>query len=201
MTEKATLWRDRSMSRKTDTFHQVTLLGLLPLLGGTTRLSTAIFLVISSFLVALMVRFTSFLLPSAWQKKTSWVFTVIVGLSISYGVTAWVFPFYIWGPEEILFFVLLLGITPLTYLGCVEGCDWNTFFRSFLLFSLLMPGIAVIREFFGQGIFLGISFMESGFAPLSIFAEPGGGFITLGLIILLYRFVPYLTAKNERKEK
>jgi electron transport complex protein RnfE len=62
-------------------------------------------------------------------------------------------------------------------------------------FTFALSILGSIREILGAGTILGIK-LFNGVAPLSIFATPAGGFLTLGFVIAAVQFI----AKRAQKE-
>lgn len=62
-------------------------------------------------------------------------------------------------------------------------------------FTFSLCALAVIREILGAGTFFGIK-LFGGVAPVSVFAMPAGGFLTLGFVIAI---VQYFKGRSEEK--
>jgi electron transport complex protein RnfE len=62
-------------------------------------------------------------------------------------------------------------------------------------FTFSLCALAIIREILGSGTFFGMK-LFGGAVPVSVFALPAGGFLTLGFVIAV---VQYLKGRNEKK--
>ena len=52
-------------------------------------------------------------------------------------------------------------------------------------FTLAITILASIREIFGAGTIFGLSIMGEGYKPMSLLTAPAGGFLTLGILLIL----------------
>jgi len=52
-------------------------------------------------------------------------------------------------------------------------------------FTLSMVLLSSVREIIGSGTWFGMQIMPAGYKPMSIIVSPAGGFITLGVLILI----------------
>jgi electron transport complex protein RnfE len=61
--------------------------------------------------------------------------------------------------------------------------------------------LAVIREVIGNGTCFGVSVMPAAYQPMAIMVQPVGGFITLGLLLIVVNAIRNIAAKKSvRKE-
>ena len=61
--------------------------------------------------------------------------------------------------------------------------------------------LAVIREVIGSGKFFGVTLMPSWYQPMAIMVEPIGGFIALGLLLIVVNAIRNIASKKSvRKE-
>lgn len=106
---------------------QVILLGLLLLLGGTVNLGSALIIIVSSVLTAIITRIV-FLAGNHYISRNSlWFILLAVGLAVAnifYTLVPVIFPFI---ASYINIYLLLVGLTPLVYLGC-QTVSWSRFF-------------------------------------------------------------------------
>ncbi len=56
-------------------------------------------------------------------------------------------------------------------------------------FTLAITVLASVRELFGAGTLFGIDVMGGGYQPMSILTAPGGGFLTLGVLLIIVNMV------------
>lgn len=170
---------------------QILLFGLLPLLGGTTDYRVAAIIGGSSMVIALLIRCIYLLLNKYLLEKASlWLALFTIGLSLSYGLYL-IAPFSI--SQELRLYFILIGVTPLVYIGCLKDMSWATFIKSLLSFIWMMFGISLFREFLGAGNLFGRAIFETGFPPLAIMAGSAGAFIILGLYGVVYRRITRTT--------
>ncbi|MBQ8072660.1 MAG: electron transport complex subunit RsxE [Clostridia bacterium] len=69
-------------------------------------------------------------------------------------------------------------------------------------FTLAITVLASVREIFGAGTLFGMDIMGSGYHPMAILVAPSGGFLTLGVLLIIVNMVrKKIDAKMlERKE-
>ncbi len=56
-------------------------------------------------------------------------------------------------------------------------------------FTAAITVLASVREIFGAGTFFGTAIMGSGYQPMTILTAPSGGFLTLGLLLIIVNTV------------
>ena len=64
-------------------------------------------------------------------------------------------------------------------------------------FTLSMTLLSSVREIIGSGTWFGMQIMPAGYKPMSIIVSPAGGFITLGVLILIVNAI--VNASSKRK--
>ena len=172
---------------------QVLLLGLLPILGGSRNLLTAVIVTAVFVLIALLSRMISRIIKIEALADAHWIFLLAFGISIAYIcylATAYLYP-------EVYqysgMYILLVGVSPLTYIGCKEEISFSSLWKKINIFFVTILLVAFIRELLGFGSIVGRDLLEVGFAPLSTFQKAPGAFIILGTIWILIRFA---IAKN-----
>lgn len=69
-------------------------------------------------------------------------------------------------------------------------------------FTVAITILASVREVFGAGTLFGYSIMGSGYQPMSILTAPSGGFLTLGVLLIIVNMVRKKMDAwiNERRE-
>lgn len=68
-------------------------------------------------------------------------------------------------------------------------------------FTLSLTLLSSVREIIGSGKWFGMQVMPAGYKPMSIIIAPSGGFLTLGILILLVNaFVKYLTRRKAMRQ-
>ena len=68
-------------------------------------------------------------------------------------------------------------------------------------FTLSLTLLSSVREIIGSGKWFGMQVMPAGYKPMSIIIAPSGGFLTLGILILLVNaFVKYLARRKAMKQ-
>lgn len=69
-------------------------------------------------------------------------------------------------------------------------------------FTLALCILSAVREVLGSGTFLGMQVMPASYHPMAIIIRPPGGFITLGILLLLFNAVSKAVEKRKlAKEK
>ena len=61
--------------------------------------------------------------------------------------------------------------------------------------------LAVIREVFGNGTCFGVSLMPATYQPMAILVQPVGGFITLGLLLIVVNALRNLASKKSARKE
>ena len=56
-------------------------------------------------------------------------------------------------------------------------------------FTLAITILASVRELFGSGTLFGIDVMGAGYQPMKILTAPSGGFLTLGILLIIVNLV------------
>jgi len=67
-------------------------------------------------------------------------------------------------------------------------------------FTLSMTLLSSVREIIGSGKWFGMQIMPAGYKPMSIIVSPAGGFITLGVLILIVNALVKAYGKRKAKE-
>ena len=68
-------------------------------------------------------------------------------------------------------------------------------------FTIAITLLAAIRELFGSGTVFGLQVMPEAFEPIGILTLPAGGFITLGILLIVVNAVRAGIEKLIRKRK
>ncbi len=185
------------MEKFSNMFEQVLLLGLIPILGGSRNMLTALIVAVVLILVSLLVRFFSRIMNKENLAGAHWILYISLGISLSY--IAYLFSAFSY-PEVYQYsgiYILLVGVTPLTYYGCKSNITLTEQLKRYNIFFLTIIVVSFFRELLGFGSLLGISFFEVGFAPLGSFQGAPGAFIILGTLWLLFRLLLTLNIIDE----
>ncbi len=175
------------MNEYDNKIRQIILLALLPLLGGTINLVTALIIAISCILMALLIRVFYMILKKYFSDKNSiWFLLLALGLSISYSIYILIPVVLPFTEPYINIYLLLIGVTPLIYAGC-RKIKWKTFFANNLIFMLIMILIAGMREILGEGSLLGQSILAV--EPLTLISGPIGAFVVVGTAGILLEII------------
>ena len=67
-------------------------------------------------------------------------------------------------------------------------------------FTCSMVLLSSVREIIGSGTWFGMQIMPAGYKPMSIIVSPAGGFITLGVLILIVNALVKAYGKRKAKE-
>ncbi|MGM0446123.1 MAG: hypothetical protein ACQEQH_06920 [Bacillota bacterium] len=185
------------MPKYKNIFEQVIMLGLLPLLGGSRNIQTALIVAVVFILSSLLVRLVSNYINKDKIGDIFWVILIAFGISfsyLSYLITAYFYPVIF---QTSGLYILLVGVTPITYFGCKEEVDFPQFWKRINVFFITIIFVGFIRELVGFGSILGKEIYEVGFAPVSAFGNTAGGFIILGAIWMLFRWLLSLGKINQ----
>ncbi len=170
-------------------FEQVVLLGLLPILGGSRNIKSAVVVTVVLILISLISRLVSRLIKTEVLADAHWVVYSAFGVSFSYIAYLLVAFLYPNVYQYTGIYILLIGVTPLTYYGCKNNVSLSQYWKRINIFFITIIIVAFLRELFGFGSILGFELYEIGFAPLSALGGSAGGFIFLGIVWILFRFL------------
>ncbi len=67
-------------------------------------------------------------------------------------------------------------------------------------FTVSITLLSIVRELFGSGTIFGFQMMPEGYEPMAIMNQVPGGFITLGVMMVLVNAIRAIIQKNGRKE-
>lgn len=170
-------------------FEQVVLLGLLPILGGSRNIKSAIVITVVLILISLISRLVSRIIYFEGLGSANWVIYSAFGVSfsyIAYLLAAFLYPNVY---QYTGLYILLIGVTPLTYYASKKDVSLAQFWKRINIFFIIIFVVAFFRELIGFGSILGYELYEVGFAPLSAFSGSAGGFIILGFVWIIFRFL------------
>ena len=70
-------------------------------------------------------------------------------------------------------------------------------------FTVSITLLSCVREIFGSGTVFGLNIMPAGYQPMAIMNQVPGGFITLGILMILVNFIKQraAAARAQRKEE
>ncbi|MFW6270410.1 MAG: hypothetical protein ACOC4G_10045 [Bacillota bacterium] len=166
------------MVERSSYLKKIILMGLLPLLIGTSGLISALVFTFSLIIIALFVRVVHIFIDQKLDKHSQWFLLWGTGISINnflYILLPEIFP----GLSGYLsFYYLLLGVTPLVYLDCRKK-NWFELFNNFIVFSFIMILMSSAREILGQGNIFGYKILKD--PVLDIFKGPAGALIMIGV--------------------
>jgi len=170
-------------------FEQVVLLGLLPILGGSRNIKSAIVITGVLILISLILRLGSKVINFEALGNANWIVYSALGLSFSYIAYLLVAILYPNVYQYTGLYILLVGVTPLTYYASKKDISLVQFWKRINIFFIVIFIVAFFRELFGFGSILGYELYEVGFAPLSALGGSAGGFIILGIVWLVFRLL------------
>ncbi len=186
----------------------VQMLGLCPTLAVTNSVANALamgvatlaVLVASSFLVASLKRFIPNEVRIASYVLIIATFVTLADMSLEALV-----------PEvhKALGAFIALIVVNCIILGRAEAFAAKTGPRRAVLdaigmgvgFSLVLLGMGAFRELLGNGTLLGVRVLGAGFEPWVIMVLPPGGFLTLGLMMLVISYVQDRRARRAAQGK
>lgn len=199
----APLWSDmvRGIARENPVFVQM--LGLCPAMAVSNMLTnglamgiaTTFVLTASSFMISMLRKFIA-----TEVRITAYILTIATFVTVADLILAATFPVIseALGPFVPLIVVncLILGraeafaskVRPVRALADALGMGAG--------FTLALSTLSAIRELLGSGSLLGFNVFGPAFEPWVVMVMPAGGFLTLGLVLLLMGW--YGTLKTER---
>lgn len=168
---------------------KVLLMGLLPLLGGTNNLKQAVIIAVCAVIISLIIKFISEHFSA--EKDFKWFLLIGLGIALSYVFyisTINAFPSFELYVNK---YLLLLGVTPLVYVGA--GGEKDNFFAYQKDFFIMMLFVGALRQILGQGMIFGIQLTKAGYPPFGFVEDFPGAFLIVSII--------YLMVELSRKDK
>ena len=169
------------MDKNLTILEKVMLMGLLPLLGATNNLKQALITAISAVLIAVLIKFFAKFISK--REDYHWYLLIGVGITLSYIFYIAVIDIF---PDLEIFvniYLLLLGVTPLIYIGASRSED--KFFAYQKDFFILMIFVGALREFLGKGTIFSFEITAAGYPPLGFVKDFPGAFLIVSIIYLL----------------
>ena len=169
------------MDKNLTILEKVMLMGLLPLLGATNNLKQALITAISAVLIAVLIKFIAKFISE--REDYHWYLLIGVGITLSYIFYIGIIDFF---PNLEIFinnYLLLLGVTPLIYIGASKS--EGKFFAYQKDFFILMVFVGALREVLGKGTIFSLELTAVGFPPLAFVKDFPGAFLLVSIIYLL----------------
>jgi electron transport complex protein RnfE len=169
------------MDKNLTILEKVMLMGLLPLLGATNSLKQALITAVSAVLIAVLIKLFAKLISK--REDYHWYLLVGIGITLSYVFYIGIIDLF---PQFELYmnnYLLLLGVTPLIYLGAAES--ELSFFAYQKDFFILMVFVGALREVLGHGTIFSINITAAGYPPLGFVKDFPGAFLIVSIIYLL----------------
>ena len=171
------------MDKNLTILEKVMLMGLLPLLGATNSLKQALITAVSAVLIALLIKFFARFISE--RKDYNWYLLIGVGITFSYIFYIAIIDMF---PNLEIYvnnYLLLLGVTPIIYIGVSASKSEINFFSYQKDFFLLMVFVGALREILGKGTFFSISLTSAGYPPLGFVKDFPGAFLIVSIIYLI----------------
>lgn len=169
------------MNKNLTILEKVMLMGLLPLLGATNNLKQALITAVTAVLIAMLVKFFAKFISE--REDYHWYLLIGVGITLSYIFYIAIIDFF---PDLEVFvnsYLLLLGVTPLVYIGASRSED--KFFAYQKDFFILMVFVGALREILGKGSIFSVQLTAAGYPPLGFVKDFPGAFLIVSIIYLL----------------
>ena len=169
------------MNKNLTILEKVMLMGLLPLLGATNSLKQALITAVGAVLIALLIKFFARFISE--RKDYNWYLLIGVGITLSYIFYIAIIDIF---PNFEVFinnYLLLLGVTPLIYIGASKSED--EFFSYQKDFFILMIFVGSLREVLGKGSIFSLQLTAAGYPPLGFVKDFPGAFLIVSIIYLL----------------
>lgn len=201
----ASLWSDmaRGLARENPVFVQM--LGLCPAMAVSNMLTnglamgiaTTFVLAASSLMISMLRKYIA-----TEVRITAYILTIATFVTVADLILAATFPVIseALGPFVPLIVVncLILGraeafaskVRPVRALADALGMGAG--------FTLALSTLSAIRELLGNGSLFGVNVLGPAFEPWVVMVMPAGGFLTLGLVLLLMGWYGGLTAQRAK---
>jgi len=176
---------------------KVLLMGLLPLLGGTTNLYQSLIIALSAIIISIIIKYIADTFTFEYDYKWYILFGLGITLSYIFYITIInVFPFF-----EVYtnIYLLLLGVTPLIYIGA--SSTEHHFFDYQKDFFILMIMVGAFREILGLGTILGIQLTKPGYPPFGFVKDFPGAFLIVSVIYLIVEVTRRNKIKNNKQDE
>lgn len=169
------------MNKNLTILEKVMLMGLLPLLGATNNLRQALITASAAVVIAILIKFLAGFISD--REDYHWYLLIGVGITLSYIFYVSIIDIFPQFEVYINNYLLLLGVTPLIYLGA--GKKEVDFFAYQKDFFILMIFVGALREVLGYGSIFSINLTPAGYPPLGFVKDFPGAFLIVSIIYLL----------------
>lgn len=182
--------------KKLTLLEQSVLLGILPLLGLTARAAEAVVAVVGVAVISAVLYAVAKVIRGTISPEFTFPILVALGLGlayIGYAVGPYVLPVSA-GAE---LYVLLLGVTPLAYVGCLGDEHAPAAVPALVSFSVVAVALGVLREIIAFGTLFGIQLIPVDLVPYGAANLAPNAFLFVGALIVVARLVK----RNGRSEE
>ena len=174
--------------KKLTLLEQSVLLGILPLLGLTARVAEALVAVVSVAVITVVLSAVAKAIRGNITPEFTTPILAALGLGLAYIVYA-VGPFVLPVSADSALYVLLLGVTPLVYIGCLGNEHSPPMLPALVRFSVVALVLGVVRELIAFGTLLEMQMIPVELAPYGAANLAPNAFLFVGVLIILARLV------------
>lgn len=169
------------MNKNLTILEKVMLMGLLPLLGATNSLQQALITVFSAIVIGIIIKVLARFIST--KEDYHWYLLIGCGITLSYVFYIAIIDLVPQLEVYVNNYLLLLGVTPLIYIGASESEEY--FFAYQKDFLLLMVFVGSLREILGLGTIFSLELTAAGYPPLGFIKDFPGAFLIVSIIYLL----------------
>lgn len=174
--------------KKLTLLEQSVLLGILPLLGLTARAAEALVAVVGIVVIAVVLKGVAKAMRETVAPEFATPILAAIGLGLAfilYAVGPYVLPL---SPGAGLY-VLLLGVTPLAYVGCMGNQEAPPMMPALLSFSAVAAVLGVLRELLAFGTLFDLQLIAVDATPYAAAHLAPSAFLFVGALIVVARLL------------
>ncbi len=162
---------------------QSLLLGLLPLLGATAQVGTAVAAVLILLAARLLVRAADRLTAGRFDPPARWALFAALAFAAAYAITVaagFVMPV----PGTATPWLLATGLTPLVFCALPSQSPSTARAGHLQRVCVLILILGLIREPLGSGTLFGEALWRGGSIPFGLLGSSAGAYLLLGAVAL-----------------
>lgn len=186
--------------KKLTLLEQSVLLGILPLLGLTARAAEAVVAVVGVAAIAVVLSVVAKAIRETISPEFTRPILAALGLGLAYILYA-VSPYVLPVGADSGMYVLLLGVSPLVYIGCMGNENAPPMLPAIIRFSVVALVIGVARELIAFGTLFDMQVIPVDAAPYGAANLAPNAFLFIGALIVVARLVKKNGAGDETNEE
>lgn len=174
--------------KKLTLLEQSVLLGILPLLGLTARAAEAVVAVVGIAAIAVVLSVVAKAIRGTISPEFTRPILAASGLGLAYILYA-VGPYVLPVSADSGLYVLLLGVTPLAYIGCMGDEHAPAMVPALVRFSVVALALGVVRELIAFGTLFDLQLVPVDLAPYGAANLAPNAFLFVGALIIVARLI------------